>query len=686
MQLTADRLNHTPILVLPTPDKEPWTRVYGATNAARPGAWVFPGYYPLGYWAASDIAMLTRHWKTPLAKDAAAERAITALKGVHAFSEKAKAQYAAGQSVDLPLPAGWRWHKNEPYNHQRLGIAIALTWWRHFFLWEMGTGKTKTLVESLRLLRHMRAFRRALVLCPAIVVPTWAREVRVHSDDELRVYHWQSSDDGKVEKAAAADVVLVTYQTSRIEAANAAAARQRLRQEARTLKAAERDALVRASVDPLYELEYDTIVGDESHCIGNWDSAQTKAALLRSTKAGRRYLLSGTAADQPLRLYPQMRFLAPGLLPMEYRKFLDAHVVFHPERKYMALYYKGLNGLNARVDTIASRMKKADCVDLPPQVFIDIPFTLGIRQKARYNELVKTMLVTTKPLANLALAAAEQKNDGVEPDGFTSAEIEVLMEMPHGAARLEKLLQVSSGYINKGPDRTICDSCPRMGACIEADVKPYTKLCVVAEKPPPKEIIRDFENPKIMVFEDLVEQILDVDPANKILVWANHTTELDDAQAVLERRGWGFIRIDGKTTHKIQSLEDRFSNDPSCRVSIGIVSAGVGLTLTAANFTIYYALPWNRIYYRQSLDRNNRPGQTRKMTVYRLLGVQTIEPTVAAVLSRKELLAATLTEKIDCTVCPHVTRCTAQKVRPFTKGCIYQPTVERPVAQVGEVT
>lgn len=701
MQLSAQRINNTQILVLPTLEKEPWHRVYGATNRAIPGSWVFPGYYPLGYWAMKDLEMLTGHWKTPLSMDPEAEKVFRTLKSVHAFYERANKQFEEKKTVDLPLPAGWKFHKNEPYNHQRFGAAVALTWWRHFYLWEMGTGKTKTLVEALRLLRAMKAFKRGLVLCPAIVIPTWGREVAVHTDGELTTYHWRSSDEYKVERAQKADVVLVTYQTARIEAQRALEARQKLKlddEREKLMKAgrkvdfpelsqAERIALRAKIEDPLVALEIDTIIGDESQNAASWESQQTRATLARSENVPRRFLLSGTAADQPMKLYPQLRFLAPGLMPMDYQKFLSTHVVFHPEKKFMVMHYKGMNGLNARVNSVSSRMKKADCVDLPEQVCCDIPFTLGIQQKARYNEVVRTMSVTTKPLINLALT----KEDGskaeivADADGLSAAEIEVLMEMPHGAARLGKLLQVSSGFIIKGPDVTICDSCPKLGYCAEEKIKPYTKHCTVVQTPPPREIIRDFENPKIMVFEDLLEQLMENDETNKVLCWANHMPELDDMEEVCKRRKWGHIRIDGSTTKHIGKMEERFQNDKDCRVSIGIVSAGVGITLTAANYAIYYALPWNRVHYRQSLDRNNRPGQTRKMTVYRLLGVGTVEPTVAQVLHRKEILAATLTDKIDCKACPHEARCKGLSITPFAKGCIYQPNADRPVAQVTEV-
>jgi SNF2 family DNA or RNA helicase len=694
VKIATSQVHGIPVFTLAATAKEPWRRVFGASDQLIKGAWAFPAYYPLGLWALNDLETVARHAAFEL--DPAARQLVAKIRATDAFYGQARAQFEARRGVDLPLPAGWKFHKFQPYQHQRFGVAIGLSWWRHLFLWEMGTGKTKTRVEAWRLRRARGDFRRGLVLCPAVVVPTWQREVATWSDGELTTYRWEASDPYKVERAAAADVVVVTYQTARIEEQAALEARTALRldDERRRgrkvdqapLTEAERARCLARMTNALAAVDYDDIDADESHSIGNYESQQTRAGLLLSVKAARRACLSGTAADEPLKLYPQLRFLAPGLMPMEYKKFLDAHVVFRPDNRHVAMYYKGLAGLNERVNMIASRMRKEDCIELPERTFVDIPFTLGIRQKNRYNELVKTLSATTKPLLHLALLDKDDSGDEIPTnESLSAAEIQVLLEAPHGAARLGKVMQVTSGFLNKGPDKTICDTCEHMHGCVQNNVKPYTRRCVVVQTAPPAELIRDFENPKILAFEDLLEQLLEGDATNKVLCWANHTTELDDMEAVLRRRGWGFVRIDGSTTHKIAAMEDRFQTQAECRVSLGIVSAGVGITLTAANFTVYYALPFNRVWYRQSLDRNHRPGQSRKITVYRLLGQGTVEPTIAGVLQRKELIAATLTDKIDCAVCPHAKKCEVAGIKPFREGCIYQPQVERPKAQVGEV-
>jgi SNF2 family DNA or RNA helicase len=257
--------------------------------------------------------------------------------------------------------------------------------------------------------------------------------------------------------------------------------------------------------------------------------------------------------------------------------------------------------------------------------------------------------------------------------------------LPHGAARVNKLLQIVSGFMIVGPDSTICDACPSMERCVENRIKPYTKSCVVVQTPPPRQIIRDVENPKLEMFEQLLSNILESDDTNKVLCWGSYLPELDDMEAVCRKLKVGHVRVDGDSTKHIKEIEDKFAEDPDCRVYVGQVRSGVGINLTSANYAVYYSLPWDQVQYHQSLERNNRPGQVRAMTVYRLIGDDTIQEFVAQVLAHKDHIAYTLVEKIACAQCDQQARCGPENIRPFRQGCKYQSEAVRPIAKVGVI-
>lgn len=639
--VSAYSLNNTPAFKVPSTFNEPWRRGWGAVK--QPDGWVYPAYYPFGLWAYSDIRRFapTLPWDqttTPLLKD---------LQYAEKEWKDLEKSFYENKEISLPVEDTFFDSTFPPFRHQRYGIARALLCRRIFYLWEMGTGKTRTLVETIRILRRKGETRKTLVIAPPIVGPTWVREVERWSRGELSAKIWLGEPVSELDPY---DVVICSYARARISA--------------------------KKEFD-IFTLDYDKIIADESHSIGNWDSEQTKAVLALSTKAQRRFALSGTAADNPRKLYPQLRFLSPGLMPISWDEYQNKYLVRSDSNKNLVVGFKWMNELNSRVDTVAIRMKKKDCLDLPEVTFIDVPFAVGAAQKARYNELVVAMQASFEP----AMDYAEPIK--ISSSGVSLSSDHILLSLPHSAARLTKLMQVLSGFMIIGPDTSICNACLNLVTCAEAGIQPYTKQCVVEPSKPKKEVLRDFGNPKLETFKQLLSNVLEADDTNKVLVWASFKEELKDIQEVCKELKVGHVVVDGSNTAHIKEFEDKFQTDEKCRVYVGQVKSGVGITLTAANYSIYYSLPWDTVQYKQSLERNNRPGQKRDMTVYRLISDCGVDKFIASTLQFKEHIAFTLVEKIACTQCTDQDRCLKEGNLPFRGGCKYQSAAARPIAKVG---
>jgi SNF2 family DNA or RNA helicase len=75
----------------------------------------------------------------------------------------------------------------------------------------------------------------------------------------------------------------------------------------------------------------------------------------------------------------------------------------------------------------------------------------------------------------------------------------------------------------------------------------------------------------------------------KFLMFAHHKAVMNGLAHHLDKRGVGYIRIDGSTAQGPRaSLVDRFQNEATCRVALlSITAAGVGLTLTAASLAVF---------------------------------------------------------------------------------------------------
>lgn len=369
-------------------------RVWGGIKIAEE-TWIFPAYYPMGLWAVRDLLVACSRATWDHASTYHAEQ----LRKTEGQMLRFRKQYEDGKFPDIETPEGWQWHANEPFKHQRLGIAEMMACYRLFLLWEMGTGKTKTAVETFRLQKAAGKFNRALVIAPTIVLPTWEREVKKHTNGELTVSVIQGEDrQQQLADALNSDVVVLSYTTAQIEYANAS---NNFLPEGYKVKGRVTDELIAASLDrlkadnlslfgaitkkmrteqpssALLALMYDHVVIDESHMMGNWTSGRTRAVLQLAERAQRRYLLTGTPADQPLKLYPQLYALHPRLEPKPYYNFYLDHVTQDANNKHVVLGYSGLQSLNATVDRIALRMKKSECLDLPPVMFQDLYFNLG---------------------------------------------------------------------------------------------------------------------------------------------------------------------------------------------------------------------------------------------------------------------------------------------------------------------
>jgi SNF2 family DNA or RNA helicase len=97
------------------------------------------------------------------------------------------------------------------------------------------------------------------------------------------------------------------------------------------------------------------------------------------------------------------------------------------------------------------------------------------------------------------------------------------------------------------------------------------------------------------------------------------------------------VRIDGTVpTNERTQLVDRFQNDPNCRLFIGqIKAAGEGITLTAASHVAFAELEYVPGLMEQAADRVHRIGQKVAVTIWYLMGANTIDERILSILERK---------------------------------------------------
>ena len=123
----------------------------------------------------------------------------------------------------------------------------------------------------------------------------------------------------------------------------------------------------------------------------------------------------------------------------------------------------------------------------------------------------------------------------------------------------------------------------------------------------------------------------------RALVFSQFTSYLDIVERDLRAHGIGVSRLDGSTPRRAAVIDAfRQGDDPVFLISLK--AGGVGLTLTEADCVFLLDPWWNPAAEQQAIDRTHRIGQTRPVTVYRLIAAGTIEEKVVELQQRKARL------------------------------------------------
>jgi DNA helicase INO80 len=141
---------------------------------------------------------------------------------------------------------------------------------------------------------------------------------------------------------------------------------------------------------------------------------------------------------------------------------------------------------------------------------------------------------------------------------------------------------------------------------------------------------------KLRELDALLKQLKKGD--HRVLLYFQMTRMIDLMEEYLTYRNYKYCRLDGST-----KLEDRrdtvsdFQSDPSIFVFLLSTRAGgLGINLTSADTVIFYDSDWNPTIDSQAMDRAHRLGQTRQVTVYRLITRGTIEERIRKRALQKE--------------------------------------------------
>ncbi len=151
------------------------------------------------------------------------------------------------------------------------------------------------------------------------------------------------------------------------------------------------------------------------------------------------------------------------------------------------------------------------------------------------------------------------------------------------------------------------------------------------------------ESAKLELLMDLLPEM--IEEGRRILLFSQFTSMLAIIEAELAKMKIQYVLLTGQTRDRATPVE-QFQKGEVPLFLISLKAGGTGLNLTAADTVIHYDPWWNPAVETQATDRAHRIGQDKKVFVYKLMTVGTVEEKIVAMQARKrELVEGLLNEE-----------------------------------------
>lgn len=156
----------------------------------------------------------------------------------------------------------------------------------------------------------------------------------------------------------------------------------------------------------------------------------------------------------------------------------------------------------------------------------------------------------------------------------------------------------------------------------------------------------EIQSSKLSVFSSLIDEL--IAGKHKVLVFSQFIGHLKIIREYLDEQAITYQYLDGSTSSKQRKERvDSFQSGEGDLFLISLKAGGLGLNLTAADYVIHMDPWWNPAVEDQASDRAHRIGQTRPVTIYRLVCKNTIEEKIVQLHQEKRDLANSLLEGTD---------------------------------------
>jgi len=279
--------------------------------------------------------------------------------------------------------------KTKPYKHQL--VALEKSWDKDEFAYfmEMGTGKSKVLVDNMAMLYDKGKINGAIIVAPKGVYRNWySQEIPNHLPSHIqpKMVLWTALTSKKKDKEY--QTLFETGHDLHILIINVEALS--------TKKGLDFAAKFMRCHKTMLAI-------DESTTIKNPNAKRTKSILTLGKEATYRRILTGSPVTKsPLDLYTQCGFLNSYLLGYDsfyafrnrYANMIDRN--FGGRRVQLIGSYKRLDELADKLKAFSYRVLKDDCLDLPDKVYVRREVDLTDEQTKAYSTMKSAALASLK--------------------------------------------------------------------------------------------------------------------------------------------------------------------------------------------------------------------------------------------------------------------------------------------------
>lgn len=349
-------------------------------------------------------------------------------------------------------------------------------------------------------------------------------------------------------------------------------------------------------IDYIHEIDWDVAIFDEAHALKNPHAQRTQTALggggKKPIRAKRRIFLTGTPIfTRPIDIFTICKECDPDGLGKSWWNFVHRYCNAH--NTGFGLDTSGSSNLeelqfHMRSRFMIRREKKDIGAEMPPN-----------RQ---------TIIL---PKTGLSKLVKKEQN-------FVRQNLERFEQMLHARldeAGVDQLLN-EFGHLD-GVDRDDAD-----GGMVFQIAPAFEELSAIRQ---------ELSLAKAPMVGKFVEELLWSE--SKVVVFAHHRAVV--AKLVEMFPGCASI-IGGMSPTKRDAEQQRFQNDPDCRVLIGnITAAGQGISLSAADVVVFAELSWVPSEMEQAEERVWDPIKDRPVSSYWLVVEDSLDAKMAAILERR---------------------------------------------------